>query len=223
MLTTSFQKVLPIACLCMALPALAQTGAKNGEWRSYGGDTANTRYSALDQINAGNFNKLEMAWHFRTENPGPRPEFNLEGTPLMANGVVYATAGTRRAVIALDGATGELLWVHGEPEGERGRNAPRQLSGRGLSYWSDGREERVLYVTPGYRLVALSAKTGVPVAGFGKNGIVDLKEDDDQVIDPVTGEVGLHSAPVVAGDTIIVGAAHRSGGVPKSKNNIKGF
>jgi len=164
-----------------------------------------------------------MAWHFRTENLGPRPEFNLEGTPLMANGVVYATAGTRRAVIALDGATGELLWVHGEPEGERGRSAPRQLSGRGLSYWTDGREERVLYVTPGYRLVALNAKTGTPVAAFGQNGIVDLKQDDDQVIDPVTGEVGLHSAPVVAGETIIVGAAHRSGGVPRSKTNVKGY
>ena len=212
-----------IVCLFAAIPALAQTGAKNGEWRSYGGDTGNTRYSPLDQINAGNFNKLELAWHFRTESLGPRPEFNLEGTPLMANGIIYATAGTRRAVVALDAATGELLWVHGEPEGERGRNAPRQLSGRGLSYWTDGREERVLYVTPGYRLIALNAKTGARVADFGKNGVVDLKEDDDQAIDPVTGEVGLHSAPVVANDTIIVGAAHRSGGVPRGKTNVKGF
>src|SRR6266481_3749443 len=152
--------------LALLLPAagLAQTGAKNGQWRSYGGDTANTRYSALDQINAGNFNKLEMAWHFKTENLGPRPEYNLEGTPLMANGILYATGGTRRAVVALDAATGEQLWMHSEIEGERGRNAPRQLSGRGLSYWTDGREERVLYVTPGYRLVALNAKTGAPIA-----------------------------------------------------------
>lgn len=212
-----------IVCLFAAIPALAQMGAKNGEWRSYGGDTGNTRYSPLDQINAGNFNKLELAWHFRTESLGPRPEFNLEGTPLMANGIIYATAGTRRAVVALDAATGELLWVHGEPEGERGRNAPRQLSGRGLSYWTDGREERVLYVTPGYRLIALNAKTGARVPDFGKNGVVDLKEDNDQAIDPVTGEVGLHSAPVVANDTIIVGAAHRSGGVPRGKTNVKGF
>ena len=138
-----------IACVIAALPALAQTGAKNGEWRSYGGDTGNTRYSPLDQINASNFNKLEPAWHFKTENLGPRPEYNLEGTPLMANGVLYATAGTRRAVVALDAATGEQLWMHSENEGERGRNAPRQLSGRGLSYWTDGREERVFYVTPG--------------------------------------------------------------------------
>ena len=211
--------------IAMLYPAagFAQTGAKNGEWRSYGGDTANTRYSALDQVNAGNFNKLEMAWHFKTESLGPRPEYNLEGTPLMANGVIFATAGTRRAVVALDAATGEMLWMHSEIEGERGRAAPRQLSGRGLSYWTDGREERVIYVTPGYRMIALNAKTGAMIPGFGKNGVVDLKEDDDQVIDPITGEVGLHTAPTVAGDVVLVGAAHRSGGVPRSKTNVKGF
>ena len=133
---------------------------------------ATTRYSPLDQINASNFKNLEIAWRFKTENLGPRPEFNLEGTPLMANGVVYATAGTRRSVVALDGATGELLWVHGEQRRPTRRTAaPRQLSGRGLAYWTDGREERILYVTPGYRLVALDAKNGMPVAGFGVNGI----------------------------------------------------
>ncbi len=214
---------LTAGLLSLAAFAAAQTGAKNGEWRSYGGDTGNTRYSPLNQINADNFNKLEVAWRFKTTNIGPRPEFNLEATPLMANGVVYSTAGTRRAVVALDAATGELLWVHGEREGERGRNAPRQLSGRGLAYWTDGREERILYVTPGYRLIALNAKTGAPVTTFGKDGIVDLKQDDDQDIDLVTGEVGLHSAPVVANDVVIVGAAHRSGGVPHSRNNVKGY
>src|SRR5665213_2814448 len=230
MLTTSFPSALRcavIACLVSALPALAQTGAKNGEWRSYGGDTANTRYSPLDQINGSNFNKLRLAWHFNTANLGPRPEYNLEGTPLMANGILYATAGTRRAVVALDAATGEELWMHSENEGQRGRNAPRQLSGRGLSYWTDGAaqnsDERIFYVTPGYRLVALNAKTGARIAAFGKDGAVDLKEDDDQIIDPITGEVGLHSAPVVANDTIIVGAAHRSGGVPRGKTNVKGY
>ena len=79
------------------------------------------------------------------------------------------------------------------------------------------REERIIYVTPGYRLVALNAKTGAPVTSFGKNGIVDLKMDDDQEIDPITGEVGLHAAPVVAKDVVIVGAAHRSGGVPRAR------
>jgi quinoprotein glucose dehydrogenase len=208
---------------CAAVPVSAQSGAKNGEWRSYGGDLGNTRYSPLDQINASNFDKLEVAWRFNTANLGPRPEFNLEATPLMVGGVLYTVAGSRRDVVALDATNGELLWVHGEKEGARGDAAPRKLSGRGLAYWTNGREERILYVTPGYRLIALDAKTGIPVPGFGKAGVVDLKMDDDQEIDLITGEVGLHAAPTVAGDTIIVGAAHLTGGAPKSKRNVKGY
>jgi quinoprotein glucose dehydrogenase len=201
----------------------AQTGAKNGEWRTYGGDLGNTRYSPLTQINASNFDKLQIAWRFNTANLGPRPEFNLEATPLMVGGVVYSVAGSRRDVVALDATNGEMLWMHTEKEGPRGEAAPRRLSGRGLAYWTNGREERILYVTPGYRLIALDAKTGQMVSTFGKAGVVDLKMDDDQQIDLITGEVGLHSAPVVAGDTIIVGAAHLAGGVPKSKRNVKGY
>ncbi|HTC87826.1 MAG TPA: pyrroloquinoline quinone-dependent dehydrogenase [Bryobacteraceae bacterium] len=212
-----------LVLVLLVLPLGAQMGAQNGEWRSYGGDLGNTHYAPLDQINAGNFGQLKVAWRFKTDNLGPRPEFNFEGTPLMANGVIYSTAGTRRAVVALDAATGELLWVHGEHEGARGTAAPRQLSGRGLAYWTDGREERILYVTPGYRLVALDAKSGNLVPSFGNGGIVDLKMEDDQEIDLVTGEVGLHAAPVVANDVVIVGAAHRPGGVVKSKTNVKGF
>jgi quinoprotein glucose dehydrogenase len=211
------------AMICWSIPALAQTGAMHGEWRTYGGDLGHTRYSAVDQINASNFNRLEVAWTFKTDNLGPRPEFLFESTPLEANGVLYSTAGTRRAVVALDAATGELLWVHGETEGPRGAAAPRQLSGRGLAYWTDGKQERILYVTPGYRLIALNAKTGAPVRDFGVNGIVDLKLDDDQEIDPVTGEVGLHATPIVARDVVIIGAAHKSGGVPRSMRNVKGY
>src|SRR4029450_5348121 len=158
----------------------AQAGAKNGEWRSYAGDVGSTRYSPLDQINASNFSKLEVVWRFKTDNLGPRPEFQYEGTPLMAGGGLYATAGSRRAVVALNPATGEQLWMHSEQEGARGAAAPRQLSGRGLAYWSDGKEARILYVTPGYQLVALDARTGARVPGFGVNGIVDLKQNDDQ-------------------------------------------
>src|SRR5215813_5774317 len=141
-----------IMTLLTATLLLAQSGAKSGEWRAYGGDLGNTHYSPLDQINASNFNKLTVAWTFKADSLGPRPEYQFEGTPLMANGVVYSTAGTRRAVVALDAATGELMWTHSEREGPRGNAAPRQLSGRGLAYWTDGREERILYVTPGYRL-----------------------------------------------------------------------
>ncbi len=179
----------------------------------------------LDQINASNFSKLEVAWRFKTDSLGNRPEYKLEGTPLMVNGVVYATAGSRRAAIALDAATGELLWVHGEHEGARGAAAPRQLSGRGLAYWTDGKEERILYVTPGYRLIALDAKTGALVPSSAKRRRVDLKLDDDQTILPdlTTGEIGLQSAPVVAKDTIIIGAAFREGMTPKSMRNNKGY
>jgi len=223
--TVSILNVICVAgaLLLAALPAAAQTGAKNGEWRSYGGDLGNTRYSPLNQITAANFDKLEIAWRFKTANLGPRIEYNLQSTPLMVGGVLYSTGGTRRAVVALDAATGEQLWIHSENEGRRGQSAPRQFSGRGLSYWTDGREERILYVTPGYRLVALNAKTGQRIPGFGVDGIVDLKLDDDQEIDLITGEVGLHAPPTVAGDTVIVGAAHRSGGVPRSRRNVKGF
>ena len=213
-----------VACLFSVVPfAGAQTGTKNGEWNTYGGDLGSTRYAPLDQINAANFNKLQVAWRFKTDSLGPRPEFKFESTPLMVHGVIYSTGGTRRAVVALDAATGELLWMHSENEGDRGANAPRQLSGHGVAYWTDGKEERILYVTPGYRLIALDAKTGQIVPSFGKNGVVDLKLDDDQEMDLITGEVGLHAAPTVAGDTIIIGAAHLAGGAPRSKSNVKGY
>ena len=135
---------------------------KAGEWPSYTGDTRGSRYSPLDQITAGNFSTLEVAWRFKTDSLGPRPEFKLESTPLMVRGVLYTTGGTGRAVVALDAATGAQRWVHREDEGARGAAAPRPLSGRGLAYWTDGRDERILYVTPGYRLIALDAKSGVP-------------------------------------------------------------
>ena len=118
-------------------------------------------------------------------------------TPLMVNGVLYSTAGTRRAVVALDAATGEQLWMHSENEGPRGVNAPRQLSGRGLAYWSDGKDERIFYVTPGYRLICVDAKTGMRVVSFANKGEIDLKMNDDQEILPdlTTGEIGIQSAP----------------------------
>ncbi len=216
---------LAVVCMCLTVGVgvHGQTGAQKGEWHAYGGDTGHTRYAALDQINADNFSKLTIAWRFKADHLGPRPEFMLESTPVMANGVLYSTAGSRRAVVALDPETGEELWMHSEREGARGSAGPRQLSGRGLAYWTDGKEERILYVTPGYRLVALNAKTGVRVPGFGDDGIVDLKQNNDQQIDPLSTEIGLHATPMVAGNVVIVGAAHRSGGVPTGKTNVKGY
>jgi quinoprotein glucose dehydrogenase len=217
--------LVAVGLACLPTSASAQLHPKDSEWPSYAADLAGTRYRPLDQINASNFNDLEIAWRIKTDNFGDRPEYKLEGTPLMVNGVLYATAGSRRAAIALDPATGELLWIHGEHEGKRGGAAPRQLSGRGLAYWSDGKEERVLYITPGFRLICLNAKNGVRVPTFGNNGEVDLKLDDDQEIFPdlITGEIGIQSAPVVAKDTVIVGAAFREGMTPKSMRNNKGY
>jgi quinoprotein glucose dehydrogenase len=201
---------------------------KNGEWTHYTADVRGSRYSPLDQINTSNFNQLEVAWRFKTDNMGTRPEFKLEGTPLMVKGVVYATGGTRRSVVALDGKSGELIWVHAEREGARAVNAPRQLSGRGLSYWTDGKgDDRILYVTTGYRLVALDAKTGNRVSSFGKDGVVDMKVGaligKGEQINLETGEIGLHSTPTVAKDVVIVGSSFREGLTVKSHNNTKGL
>ena len=113
--------VTPVGALAAWLlwssaPAQGQMGAPKGEWRTYGGDLASTRYSALDQINAGNFNKLEVAWRFKTDNLGARTENNPQATPLVVNGIMYSTAGTRRAVVALDAGSGEMIWTYGENE-----------------------------------------------------------------------------------------------------------
>src|SRR5260370_17523719 len=223
--------VLAVAALAILLmphavgqnSAAAKPSTKNGEWPFYTADEKGTKYSPLDQINGSNFWKLEVAWRFKTDNLGPRPEFKLEGTPLMVNGVLYTTGGNRRAVGALDAATGELIWVHGEKEGARGAAAPRQLSGRGPAYWSDGKEARILYVTPGYQLIALDAKTGQRIVSFGNNGAVDLKADSDQVIKPdlTTGEIGWQSAPTVVGDRVLVGSAFREGVTPPLPHNNK--
>lgn len=233
-----YRRLLVLAAIVFVLTPLLplsagqaplQPSTKKGEWPTYGGDLANSRYSPLDQINASNFSTLQLAWSFKTDHLGPRPEFKLEGTPLMVGGTLYATAGTRRSVIALDAATGELLWVHGEREGARGEAAPRLLSGRGLAYWTDGTEERILYITLGFRLVALNAKTGALVSSFGRGGIVDLKEaaviGGGESIDLVTGEIGLNATPTVAGNVVVVGAAfsEQSGTLPKTHNNTKGL
>ncbi len=213
----------------VALSAQSTTAPSTGtgEWPAYGGDIAHTRYSPLDQIGASNFADLEVAWRFKTDNLGPRPEFKLEGTPLMVGGVLYATGGTRRSVVALDAGTGELQWVHGEDEGERAASAPRLLSGRGLSYWTDGTDARIFYVTLGFRLVSLDAATGRRMLDFGTDGRIDLKAaavyGEGRSIDPVSGEIGLHATPTVAGDVVVVGGAFADAPAPPTHNNTKGL
>jgi quinoprotein glucose dehydrogenase len=205
-----------------------QPSTSKGEWPHYTADLKGSRYSPLDQIDATNFSKLTVAWRFKTDNLGPFPEFKLEGTPLMINGVLYTTGGTRRAVVALDAKTGEMIWVHSLREGRRAAVSPRQLSGRGVSYWTDGRgDERIIYASTGYRLVSLNAKTGAPIESFGTRGIVDLKagvvKGRGTPIDLETGEIGIHSTPIVTGDIVIVGSAMREGATVETHDNTKGL
>ena len=223
---------LLVAAIAVLMPRVSgqstgQPSTKNGEWPMYTADLAGSKYSPLDQVNATNFSKLEVAWRFKTDNLGPRPETKLEGTPIMVKGMLYATAGTRRAVVALDPRSGEQKWMYSMDEGERAtRWAPRQLSGRGLSYWTDGKgDERIQYVTTGYRLVSLNAKTGQPTPGFGDKGVVDLKVGimiNGKQADLEKSEIGLHSTPTVVGDLIIVGSSHFEGLGYTYATNVKG-
>jgi len=218
----------------MTMGLVGQTGGNapyfpsvdKGDWPTYTAQINGSRYSPQSQINADNFNKLEVAWRFKTDNLGPKPEFKLEGTPLVVKGILYTTAGTRRDVVALKADTGELIWAHSEFEGPRAVNSPRQLSGRGVSYWTDGREERIIYVTTGYKMIELDAKTGNRIPSFGTDGVVDLKvglyTGTGKQIDLVTGEAGLHSTPLILGERIIVGIAMKEGMTVKTHDNTKG-
>jgi quinoprotein glucose dehydrogenase len=225
--------VLVLISLLWLKPGLSgqapgQPSTRNGDWPHYTADIKGTRYSPLDQITGANFNQLEVAWRFKTDNLGPRPEYKLEGTPLAIKGILYTTGGTRRSVVALDGRTGEVIWTHSLREGRRAAVSPRQLSGRGVSYWTDGKgDDRVIYVTTGYQLVQLNAKTGAMIPSFGKGGILDLKagvvKGKGEQIDLETGEIGVHSTPTIVKDVMIIGAAMREGATVSTHNNTKGL
>jgi len=193
----------------------------NGEWRWYGGDAGGTKYSPLDQINATNVKQLQIVWRWKSENFGPRPDFNWQATPLMIGGSLYFTAGTRRAAVAVDAATGETLWTYRFDEGVRGAQAPR-TNNRGLAYWSDGASDsRIILISPGYHLIALNATTGRPIPGFGTDGLVDLWEGLDRKVEP--NQIGSSSPAMIVGDVAVVGGALLSGTAPKSKNNVPGY
>jgi glucose dehydrogenase len=224
----SLPRLAPRLTIVSGQTTSGMPSTKNGEWPMYTADLRGSKYSPLDQIDASNFNKLEVAWRFKTDNLGPRPENKLEGTPIMVGGMLYTTGGTRRSVVALDGRTGELKWVWNMDEGLRAAVAPRQLSGRGVAYWTDGKgDDRVVAVTIGYRLVELNAKTGQPVRTFGTDGILDLKESviigKGQQIDLDRGEIGLHSTATVVGDVIIVGSSMAEGLGYRYSTNAKGL
>lgn len=218
--------VLSAAAVAFASPAISQTGTSvyEGDWPDYHGGKSAQRYSPLDQINADNVDDLEIAWRFSTANFGPSVDFNNPSTPLEIGGILYVNIGSTRNVAALDASNGQVLWLWRPQEGDRYDEAPRKGAGRGVSYWTDGDTTRVIDVTPGYQLVSLDAKTGLPDPDFGENGIVDLfvglrNADDPRFAYP---DIGLSAPPFVMNDVIVVGAAHRTGGRPRSKSNVKG-
>ena len=198
-----------------------QAGITNGEWPHWGADLGSSKYSALDQINRDNVKNLRIAWRWKSQNFGPRPQSNMEATPLMIGGVLYTTAGFRPNVVAIDAATGETLWTYRLDEGQRGDRAPRSVS-RGVEYWSDGKQARIILITRGYQLVSLDAKTGLPDPAFGRNGIIDLYQDFDQP-PPGDGVISSTSPAVVVRNVIVIGAAMVGGTAPRSKENTKGY
>ena len=208
--------------LLLPVDLVGQQGATAGEWRRIGGDGGSTRYSPLDQITAQNVGTLRLAWTWRGDNFGSVPEIKNETTPLMVGGVLYFTAGDRRAVVAADAGTGETLWVWRLDEGARLDGVRR--NSRGVSYWTDGRQARILVVTPGYQLVSLDAATGNPDPRFGEEGIVDLTKavEKDANFNPAIGHLMNTSPPLVSGNIAIIPTSLENGRVPKSMRFPKG-
>jgi len=214
------------SALAFAPLALSQPGTSTdaGDWPNVHGSNFSNRYSPLDQINADNVGDLEVAWSFSTAGFGPGIDFVNPSTPLEIDGVLYADIASTRNVVALDATTGQVLWLWRPQEGDRFDEAPRKGAGRGVAFWRNGDTTRVIDVTPGYQLVSLDAETGIPDPNFGENGIVDLyvgvrNGDDPRYPYP---DIGISNPPLVMNDVIIVGAAHRTGGRPRSKFNTKG-
>ncbi len=213
----------------VAASSEAAAGARPGrttEWLNNRGDLGSTSYSPLDQINRDNVRSLRIAWRWKSDNFGPTPEFYFRATPLMADGMLYTTAGIRRTVVAIDATTGETIWMYRLDEGARGNSAPRRSSGRGVSYWRSANAaepSRVVTISPGFQLIALDARTGQVIPAFGDRGMVDLKQGLPRVTDLVKSSVGSSSPPVIVGDVIVVGVAFSAGGAPPSKEAIPGY
>jgi quinoprotein glucose dehydrogenase len=223
-----------VACASIALlarqgvPAQAgPSGAQNpaAQWPTFGGNLASQRYSSLDQINKDNFSKLEIAWRFKTDHFGPSADNLYENTPLMVNGVLYTTAGTMRDVIALNPATGEMLWMYRIDEGPRGQGATRRGAGRGVSFLVQSGWYRSARHLRHSRLSADCIERENWRAGLelGKNGIVDLRLENDQNLDPLNSAIGLNATPLVAGDVVVVGAAHSAQGNPAGVTSARGY
>jgi quinoprotein glucose dehydrogenase len=217
------QLVSRIAALLVVIPSLAAGQTNAGDWPNYHRDLASTRYSQLAQITRENASQLAIAWTWKSDSTERPSEYKNENTPIMVGGVLYVTTGARRAVVALDAATGAEKWRYqlAEPEA-RFRNAPRQGAGRGVGYWTDGRSARIFVITPGFFLVALDAASGKPIDSFGDHGIVDLKLQLGVPLNPDSAVIGASSPPLVFENTVVIPPALREGGRPPSMKNVPG-
>jgi glucose dehydrogenase len=203
-------------------------GNPAGEWRYWGGDAWSTRYSPLDQISAGNFEGMEVAWTWRGDNFGPEVDFVFRSTPIYAKGRLYTVAGYRRTAVAIDPATGETLWTFREEPTARWERSSRQNYGKGVAYAElDGRE--IIYlVTPGFFLHALDASTGLPIPEFGKNGTVDMLADLGHPYDPhygipdSIGYITNSSPPIVVNGVVVVGSSNLTGRLETRTENVPG-
>ena len=197
----------PLGKAMAQAPAAAPAAppAPDTNWIANANGLSATRYAPLDEINAGNFNRLEEAWRFDTRDFGNHADSYFNATPILANGRMYCTVGLNRDLVCIDPATGELLWSY--RHNEKGRRGARQGSGWGCAYWTDGKEERILYCTISYQLVSIDAKTGLPDPKFGDGTEVDLRKDWDHTVDPIAPIVGIHAPPLVVRDVAVVGNA----------------
>jgi len=208
-----------MSVFCMSL-AMAQTGASDGQWSSYGADAGHSKYSPLDQINADNVQRLEIAWTWDSVDQSIRENnqiirergsfrsYAYEVTPLMVNGVLYTTTSLGQ-IAAIDPASGETLWSFDPVLYLDGRPAVHGFTTRGLAYWTDGNQERLLYAGGRTFLLSIDPATGRPDPGFGRGGRVDLKQGLGRTIDPSL--YAMSSPPIVVGDVVIVGSAMTEG------------
>jgi len=204
--------------ISLSLAALAFGGAPlqaqspEGEWRHYAGDSASSRYSPLTEINRSNVSRLRPTWEWR-ESDRPRPKYGngtdptpFEATPLVIDGVLY-TPTSFAGVAALDPTTGRHLWSYDSPAHEWGTTYPPAswMKQRGLAAWKDGQQTRIFFPSAG-RLIALDAKTGRPIVGFGTEGIADLTENLVWSLQDKTHYFNT-SPPVIYKNLIIVGSS----------------
>lgn len=199
------------------LPALsfAQHGAPAGQWPNHSGDRGSTKYAPLDQINRDNIDDLGIVWRWKTIDTEIAQANNLragafKATPLMIDGVLYVSTAISQ-VAAIDAGTGETLWIHDPESYKQGYPANSGFQHRGVAYWTDGTDQRIVIATGGRQLIALNAKTGAPYDDFGQNGWVDLGVGLGRVENEK--KIGFNSPPAIVGDTIVVGSIISDGPV----------